>query len=136
MLEAWMRSYRPEELFDDDGRAASRACSRWRPTGTRRMGANPHANGGELLRDLALPDFRDYAVDVPAPGAAIERGDPRARRASCATSMRRQPARRSALFGPDETASNRLGAVFEVDRPRLDGRRSSRATTTSRPTAA
>ena len=69
LLERWMRSYRPEELFDDDGRpvAAIRALA---PAGDRRMGANPHANGGELLRDLDLPDFRDYAVDVPQPGAS------------------------------------------------------------------
>ena len=70
LLETWMRSYRPEELFDEDGslRAELAALA---PTGTRRMSANPVANGGELLRDLDLPDFRDYAVDVPAPGATI-----------------------------------------------------------------
>ena len=65
-LEEWMRTYRPEELFDDDGRAARRARRAARPTGERRMSANPHANGGLLLRDLELPDFRDYAVDVAA----------------------------------------------------------------------
>ena len=69
ILEDWMRSYRPEELFDEHGTLLAGARRRWRPQGTRRMSANPVANGGELLRDLALPDFRDYAVDVPTPGA-------------------------------------------------------------------
>jgi xylulose-5-phosphate/fructose-6-phosphate phosphoketolase len=67
MLEQWMRSYRPEELFDADGRLLGEFDA-LAPEGDRRMGANPHANGGLLLRDLALPDFRDYAVAVPAPG--------------------------------------------------------------------
>ena len=67
MLEEWMKSYRPEELFDDEGQAASPSWPRWRPSGERRMGANPHANGGLLLRDLGMPDFRDYAVEVPEP---------------------------------------------------------------------
>ena len=77
------------------------------------MSANPHANGGELLRDLVLPDFRDYAVEVPEPGHDDERGDAGARAASCATSIARNP-ENFRLFGPDETASNRLGDVFEV----------------------
>src|SRR5690606_21070575 len=67
-LEAWMRSYRPEELFDDAGRPAEE-LRELVPVGTRRMGANPHANGGLLLKDLRLPDFKDYAVDVAKPGA-------------------------------------------------------------------
>ena len=83
-LEAWMRSYRPEELFDEGG-APRREIAALAPAGERRMGANPHANGGLLLRDLELPDFRAYAVEVDAPGDASERGDARARRASCAT---------------------------------------------------
>ena len=136
MLETWLRSYRPEELFDDDGRAACRARARWRPTGERRMGANPHANGGLLLRDLRLPDFRDYAVEVAAPGGDDRRGHARAR----ALPARRDAAeRRTAnfrLFGPDETASNRLGARVR-GRPTAPGwPRSARTTTTSRPTAA
>ena len=65
----WMKSYRPEELFDETGRLQPELAE-LAPKGTRRMGANPHANGGALLRDLRLPDFRDYAVDAPAPGAA------------------------------------------------------------------
>ncbi len=83
-LEEWMRSYRPEELFDERGRlrAELRALA---PRGERRMSANPHANGGVLLRDLVLPDFRDYAVSCPQPGLGVERGDARPGRASCAT---------------------------------------------------
>ena len=83
ILEHWMRSYRPEELFDDDGRLLPGARRRCRPTGTRRMSANPVANGGELLRDLELPDFRDYAVDVPTPGGDAP---PRRRASSARTS--------------------------------------------------
>ena len=91
-LEEWMRSYRPEELFDADGApvAALRALP---PTGDRRMGMNPHANGGLLLRDLAMPDFRDYAVAVPDAGRGHGRGDPRRR-----TAIARHPAREPAQF--------------------------------------
>ena len=95
--------------------ARPRASSpRWRPRGERRMGANPHANGGLLLRDLRLPDFRDYAVDVPAPahGRRARRRACSAR--SCATSCAQRDPANFRIFGPDETASNRLGAVFEV----------------------
>ena len=67
LLEGWLRSYRPEELFDEQGRLKPELAE-LAPKATRRMGANPHANGGMLLRDLRMPDFRDYAVDVPAPG--------------------------------------------------------------------
>jgi xylulose-5-phosphate/fructose-6-phosphate phosphoketolase len=110
-LEQWMRSYRPEELFDTDG-ALRPELAALAPEGDCRMGANPHANGGLLLRDLELPDFRDYAVDVPAP----------ARTSSEATrvlggflrDVTRANAERFRIFGPDETASNRLGAVFET----------------------
>ena len=77
MLEQWMRSYRPEKLFDELGRPRDELLAPV-PPGERRMGANPHANGGLLLGNLRLPDFRDYAVDVPAPGRA-QRGDARAR---------------------------------------------------------
>ena len=69
LLEDWLRSYRPEELFDAQGRFKPELAE-LAPKGTRRMGANPHANGGILLRDLRMPDFRDYAVDVPTPGCA------------------------------------------------------------------
>jgi xylulose-5-phosphate/fructose-6-phosphate phosphoketolase len=111
MLEEWLRSYRPEELFDDDGRPVELLRDQV-PEGARRMGASPHANGGELLRELSLPDFRDYAVDVPRPATT----------ASEATrvlggwlrDVMRGNGETFRLFGPDETASNRLGAVFEV----------------------
>ena len=126
-----MRCYRPEELFDEDGALRRRAGRAWRPRGERRMGANPHANGGLLLRDLELPDFRDYAVAVAVAGDDDQRGDARARRLP-ARRDRRQPATRSGSFGPDETASNRLDAVFEAtdrawEAERLDDRRSPRA---------
>ena len=83
LLEEWLRSYRPEELFDEHGTlvAELRALA---PKGERRMSANPHANGGTLLRDLVLPDFRDYAVEVAA-RARRQRGDSRSRAGSCAT---------------------------------------------------
>ena len=83
-LEEWMRSYRPEELFDERG-AVVPDLDRLAPRGDRRMSASPHTNGGLVLRDLHLPDFRDYAVDVPAPGDHHQRGHPGAGRHSCAT---------------------------------------------------
>jgi xylulose-5-phosphate/fructose-6-phosphate phosphoketolase len=110
-LERWLRSYRPDELFDDDGRLvpALRALS---PSGTRRMSATPHANGGELLRDLRLPDFREYAVDVPQPGSG-----PVGATAVLGTWLRdviRMNPGTFRMVAPDETTSNRLQAVFEV----------------------
>ncbi len=111
ILEDWMRSYRPEELFDDAGHLRPE-LSALPPTGTRRMSANPVANGGELLRELILPDFRDYAVDVPSPGATTSEA---AR--VLGTYVRDVMAKNTdnfRMFGPDETASNRLGAVLEV----------------------
>ena len=110
-LETWMRSYRPEELFDADG-APIEAITALAPDGDRRMGANPHANGGLPRRDLELPDFRDYAVSVPRPGEASTEATRvlgawlRDVIAANPTSFR--------IMGPDETASNRLGAVFEA----------------------
>jgi xylulose-5-phosphate/fructose-6-phosphate phosphoketolase len=112
-LEQWLRSYRPEELFDDHGRLRSEIAA-LAPEGPRRMGANPHANGGVLLRDLRMPDFREYAVDVPAPGVR-DAEDTRVLGAFLRDVVRRnQQARNFRIFGPDETASNRLGAVFEA----------------------
>jgi xylulose-5-phosphate/fructose-6-phosphate phosphoketolase len=110
-LEQWMRSYGPEELFDADG-ALRPELAALAPEGDRRMGANPHANGGLLLRELELPDFRDYAVDVPAPA----RTSSEAARVLGAflRDVTRANAERFRIFGPDETASNRLGAVFEA----------------------
>ena len=111
MLEEWMRSYRPEELFDDKG-APSAELAALPPRDHRRMSANPHANGGLLLRDLEIPDFRDYGVDVPAPGATSS-----ASMGVLGTFLRdvvQANQENFRLFGPDETASNRLNAVFEV----------------------
>ena len=112
-LEAWLRSYRPEELFDADGRLVPelRALA---PEGDRRMGANPHANGGTLLRSLRMPDFRDFAVDVPAPGATTGEAT-RVLGGFLNAVMRRNLAERNfRLFAPDENASNRLQAVYET----------------------
>jgi len=113
LLEEWLRSYRPEELFDDDGSPIELLRS-FPPAGPRRMGANPHANGGLLLRDLRTPDFRDYAVDVPAPGEA-EAQDMYVLGTYVRDVMRlNMESRNFRIFAPDETASNRLQAVFEV----------------------
>jgi len=113
LLERWMTSYRPEELFDEAGRPAP-ALAEFVPEGRRRMGASLHANGGALLEDLPMPDFRDYAVDVPQPG----RGTAEATRVLggfLRDVMRGSLGRRNfRVFGPDETASNRLSALFEV----------------------
>ena len=112
-LEEWMRSYRPEELFDADGRPREDLLG-FVPEGDRRLGANPHANGGLLLRDLVMPDFRDYAVPAASPGARTSEPT-RVLGGMLADVMRlNQPHRNFRLFGPDETASNRLDAVIEV----------------------
>ncbi len=113
LLEQWMRSYRPEELFDDSGalRAELRDVP---PRGARRMSANPHANGGVLLKDLRLPDFRDYAVSVPTPGGA-DAESTRVMGSLVRDVMKENlSVRNFRVVGPDETASNRLGALFEV----------------------
>ncbi len=113
LLEGWMKSYRPEELFDAGGRLRPEIAG-LAPEGNRRMGANPQANGGVLLRDLRMPDFRDYAVDVPAPGAA-EAEATRILGTFLRDVMKlNADSRNFRVFGPDETASNRLGAVFEA----------------------
>jgi xylulose-5-phosphate/fructose-6-phosphate phosphoketolase len=111
ILEEWMRSYRAEELFDESGRLIPelRALA---PTGERRMSGNPHANGGVLLRDLKLPDFRDYAVDVPKPGA--DTSEPTRVLGAFLRDVIVENPDNFRIFGPDETASNRLGAVFEM----------------------
>jgi len=110
-LEQWLRSYRPQELFDDEGRLRPELAA-LAPRGQLRMSATPHANGGLLLRDLRLPDFRDYAVDVPEPG----RGQAEATKVLgtwLRDVIRRNPTT-FRIMGPDETASNRLSPVFEV----------------------
>ena len=113
LLEEWMRSYRPQELFDEEGRLKPELAD-LAPTGNRRMGANPHANGGILLRDLRMPDFRDYAADVPSPGIRGI-GDTRV----LAPFLRdvanlNSEQRNFRVFGPDETISNGLEALFET----------------------
>jgi xylulose-5-phosphate/fructose-6-phosphate phosphoketolase len=112
-LERWMKSYRPEELFDENGTLVPELAE-LPPEGTRRMGANPQANGGALLRELRLPDFRSHAVSVPAPGrekAEATRVLGEFLRGVMQLSAKERNFR---MFGPDETASNRLSAVFEV----------------------
>jgi xylulose-5-phosphate/fructose-6-phosphate phosphoketolase len=111
LLENWLRSYRPEELFDADG-APSELVRRANPAGTLRMSATPHANGGLLTRDLDLPDFRDYAVDVPRP--AELRAESTRKLGEMMRDIYRTNPDRFRLFCPDETNSNRLGAVFEA----------------------
>ena len=111
LLETWLRSYRAEELFDEDG-ALIPELAALPPKAQRRMSDNPHANGGLLLHDLAMPDFREYAVDVPRPGGSTsEATKVLGTFLRDVTAANRQTFR---LFGPDETASNRLGPVFEV----------------------
>ena len=113
LLEQWLCSYRPEELFDDNG-APKPELAALAPKGARRMGANPHANGGLLLKDLRLPDFRDYAVDVPQPGQALAEPTRVMGRFLRDVMKLNREARNFRVVGPDETASNRLGALFEV----------------------
>jgi xylulose-5-phosphate/fructose-6-phosphate phosphoketolase len=118
-LESWLRSYKPEELFDELGRLVPELAE-LAPKGDRRMGANPHANGGKLLRELRMPDFRDYAVNVPAPTAAIA-GNVRVLGPFLRHVIRlNADPRIFRLFGPDETISNRLEAVFEVTNRQWD----------------
>ena len=119
LLEDWLRSYRPEELFTDEGRLAPEIAA-LAPRGDQRMGANPHANGGALLRDLVLPDFRDYAVEVKAPGVTF------AEATNVLGGYLRDVIAKNSdnfrLFGPDETASNRLSDVFSVTARTWDAR--------------
>ncbi|MEX0815815.1 MAG: phosphoketolase family protein [Gaiellales bacterium] len=111
LLEEWLKSYKPEELFDERGTLVPELAE-LPPRGVRRMSANPHTNGGAVLRDLVLPDFRDYAVEVAKPGTTFSEAT-----RVLGTFLRDVIDRNRdsfRLFGPDETASNRLGAVFEV----------------------
>ena len=120
-LEAWMKSYKAGELFDDKGKLVPELAA-LAPTGTRRMGANPHANGGLLLRDLRMPDFRAHAVNIPSPGA-VDGQDTlvlgKFLRDVTALNTERRNFR---VFGPDETLSNLLGAVFEATSRQWDAR--------------
>ena len=113
ILEDWMKSYRPDELFDDSGRLRPELAE-LPPRGERRMSANPHANGGLLLRDLRLPDFRDYAVEVPAPGAATAESTRVMGRFLRDVMKLNMESRNFRLFSPDESNSNRWQDVLEV----------------------
>ncbi|GLX99514.1 phosphoketolase family protein [Herbidospora sp. NBRC 101105] len=111
MLEQWMRSYRPEELFGADGRPVPEILGTV-PSGDLRMSASPHANGGKLLRPLVLPDFRDYAVDVPSPGTATT--EPTRVLGRFLRDVMAANEANFRIMGPDETDSNRLSAVFDT----------------------
>jgi xylulose-5-phosphate/fructose-6-phosphate phosphoketolase len=113
MLEDWMKSYKPEELFDKSGKFVAELAE-LAPSGTRRMGANPHANGGLLLRDLSIPDFRKYAFKVTKPGTEFAQST-HALGQLLGDIMRMNAENRNfRVFGPDETASNRLDALYEA----------------------
>ena len=113
LLESWLRSYKPEELFTEEGKLRP-DLQALAPVGDRRMGANPHANGGKLLRDLKLPDFRKYGVDLPAPGA-VEAQDMLVLGAYVRDVIKEnEPAKNFRVFGPDESKSNRLTPMFEA----------------------
>ena len=118
-LESWMKSYGPEELFDEGGTLVPELAA-LAPNGNRRMGANPHANGGMLLRDLRMPDFRAHAVTIPSPGA-VSGGDTPVLGQFLRDVVTANPAN-FRVFGPDETLSNLLGAVFEVTNRQWDAR--------------
>jgi xylulose-5-phosphate/fructose-6-phosphate phosphoketolase len=117
-LEQWMRSYHAEELFDGSG-ALVPEVARLAPEGDRRMSANPHANGGLLLRDLELPDIRDYAVEITTPGGTVAEGT-RVLGTWLRDVIKANPSS-FRLMGPDETSSNRLDAVFDVTNRVFEG---------------
>jgi len=113
LLENWMKSYKPDELFDENGRLIEELAE-LAPEGNRRMGANPHANGGLLLQDLNMPDFRDYAVNIPSPGL-VHAADAHVLGVFLRDVVKLNNEQHNfRIFGPDETLSNRLNAVFEV----------------------
>ena len=121
LLEHWMRSYEPEKLFATNGRLVPELQG-LAPTGDRRMGANPHANGGLLKRELKLPDFRSFAVDVPCPGGVVAEATRELGKLLRDVVKLNADARNFRIMGPDETSSNRLDAVFEAtDRVWMEG---------------
>ncbi len=120
-LESWMKSYKPEELFDKNGRLLPELAE-LAPKGERRMGANPHANGGKLLHDLIMPDFRDYAVNVPSPGSVQAADTHELGKFLRDVVVLNREQRNFRIFGPDETLSNRLNAVFEVTNRQWEAR--------------
>jgi len=113
VLESWMRSYRPQELFDDNGSLKPELAA-LAPDGERRMGSNPHANGGTLLRDLKLPDYREFALSVPQAGMVLGEATRRLGDYLRDVMQRNLSKRNFRVMGPDETVSNRLGAILEV----------------------
>ena len=114
VLEEWLRSYHAEELFDEKGRLIPELKA-LAPVGDARLGANPHANGGKLLRDLRMPDFRDYAVEVTEHGGKDGQDMTELGKFIRDIFALNEEAKNFRIFGPDETTSNRLGAVFEVE---------------------
>ena len=119
-LEKWLKSYHPEELFDKDGKLIPELKA-LTPTGDRRIGANPHANGGHLLRDLRMPDFRKYEFKVKEPGATEGQDMKELGKFIRDIVKLNADAKNFRIFGPDETASNRLSAVFEVENRNWNG---------------
>ncbi len=119
-LEAWLRSYRPEELFGDDYRLIPE-LRKLAPEGDARMSANPHTNGGKLLRDLRVPDFKDYAVEVPRPGAVKTQDMLELGAYVRDVMVLNRENRNFRIFGPDESKSNRLYKAFEVDQRDFQG---------------
>jgi len=113
LLEKWLKSYRPEELFDKEG-ALLPELKALAPTGERRMGSNPHANGGILLKPLKMPDFRDFAIDIPSPGETLASATGTMGKFLAEIMKQNLQEKNFRVFGPDETASNRLSALFEV----------------------
>jgi xylulose-5-phosphate/fructose-6-phosphate phosphoketolase len=121
LLESWMKSYEPETLFDQDGRLIAELAA-LAPSGDRRMGSNPHANGGVLLRDLRLPDFHDHALTITAPGAIDGQDTLVLGRFLRDVAKLNQQDNNFRIFGPDETVSNLLGSVFEVTNRQWEAR--------------
>jgi xylulose-5-phosphate/fructose-6-phosphate phosphoketolase len=121
LLESWMKSYRAEKLFDANGTLRAELAE-LAPKGARRTGANPHANGGVLLRDLQMPDFRDHAVAVPGPGAVSAQDTLVLGKFLRDVTRLNEVKRNFRIFGPDETLSNLLGDVFEVTNRQWDAR--------------
>src|SRR5207302_1395469 len=113
ILEGWMKSYRPEELFDANGQLVPELAE-LPPQGHRRMSDNPRANGGLLLRDLKMPDFRDYAIDVPSPGATTAEATRVMGKLLRDVMKENLASKNFRIFGPDEVASNRWQDVFEA----------------------